>query len=427
VAVVFGSASTGLAPATRTNSAVPVPTGVASGDLIVIAYYQEVLTAPTAPAGFTEITTFSPALTDAAEAWEVRVYYKFATGADSGTYTVTHSSRFTAAVAARYTGGPTNIEVLGSAVSTTGTVTINGTTTQAAEVVIGVVGNFTSATSLGTLSSTPAGTKRSDQGNVVIFDGTQASAGSVTSGALVWSPGADQPRGALLGVYTNPATSPVPDSIVSGAVVPSPALSTTLTATPNSLPTGAVVPSPSVSSVLVATPASIASGAVVPAPTVGNVLAVVPTSIPSGEVVPGPAASLGPPSQILAPASIVSGEVVPDASAMYLLQFSTPDAIGSGESVPPLAVTVQQPTTVFIPPITQRRVPLDGNGALVALMNFGLAVYRIDGQWFEAEFPPPSAWELADLFFEGGHMHSVDDATAALLNAAGYETSEVFL
>lgn len=96
----------------------------------------------------------------------------------------------------------------------------------------------------------------------------------------------------------------------------------------------------------------------------------------------------------------------------------------SGLTVTSVAV---MPEIQFQPPYTQRRVPLDGDSALTALMNFGLAVYRIGGQWFEAEYPPPSAFVEADLFFEGGHVHVVDADTAAILNAAGYETTEVFL
>jgi hypothetical protein len=105
--------------------------------------------------------------------------------------------------------------------------------------------------------------------------------------------------------------------------------------------------------------------------------------------------------------------------------FDTLPLSGSGLLALDGVAFVRTPQLVFIPPFKQRRVPLGNGTALAALLNYGLAVYRIDGQWYESEFPPPSAFELADLFFPGGHIIPVDAATAAILNAAGYETQEV--
>lgn len=73
----------------------------------------------------------------------------------------------------------------------------------------------------------------------------------------------------------------------------------------------------------------------------------------------------------------------------------------------------------FTPPFTVRTFPMDG--ALRAQLQFGLAVLRIDGAWVETEFPTEEQVAAADLYYEGGRLHTVDDASAAVLTAAGYE------
>lgn len=73
----------------------------------------------------------------------------------------------------------------------------------------------------------------------------------------------------------------------------------------------------------------------------------------------------------------------------------------------------------FTPPYTVRTFPMDG--ALRGQLQFGLAVLRIDGAWVETEFPTEQQVLGSDLYFPGGYVHTVDDATAAVLTAAGYE------
>lgn len=120
----------------------------------------------------------------------------------------------------------------------------------------------------------------------------------------------------------------------------------------------------------------------------------------------------------------LSGDGTLSATAQITLQTAGADFTGDG-ALSAEAIPIAQ-LRFFYPPYVQRRVPLAADSALVALMNFGLAVYRVNGQWFESEYPPPSAFTDADLFFEGGHEHLVDADTAALLNAAGYDIIEVF-
>lgn len=309
-----------------------------------------------------------------------------------------------------------------TAFGSSGTPSVAVTGTSAANMVVDVL-------TMGSGSSTSNKTlrwSRNGNGNSAGGNGAQSTAAS-TAGTVTMSynSGVDAWGVVAVEVKAAPVT---PDPIASGAVVPNPTISTTVTASPSSVASGAVVPSPVVSTAITLSPSAIATGEAVPSPAVAYVTVVVPTSITSGQVVPSVGVSYGPPTQILAPVSITSGQVVPSINGvLYLLQEVTATSVPTGESVGQPSVTVQQPTTVFIGPVVQRRVPIDGMGSLAPLMNFGLAVFRIDGQWYESEFPPPAAFEEADLFFPGGHINPVDDDTAAILIAAGYETSEVFL
>lgn len=118
---VFQTAGAGLTGVSRTNSPFPVPSGVVAGDIVLVHLYVEALAAAiTPPTGFSEIT-FTPAPGGFGTAgWDSmqRVYWKRATGADTGTYTFAHPSVWTSGAATRYSGcvaTGTPVEVLGSA------------------------------------------------------------------------------------------------------------------------------------------------------------------------------------------------------------------------------------------------------------------------------------------------------------------------
>jgi hypothetical protein len=102
VTATFGALGTALTGATRTNSVIPVPSGVIAGQVVLVHLYIESTTTVTPPSGFTEIA-FAPAVFTTGTVQGQRVYWKRATGADSGTYTFTHASAYTYAVAARDT------------------------------------------------------------------------------------------------------------------------------------------------------------------------------------------------------------------------------------------------------------------------------------------------------------------------------------
>lgn len=76
------------------------------------------------------------------------------------------------------------------------------------------------------------------------------------------------------------------------------------------------------------------------------------------------------------------------------------------------------PAYTFTPPFVQRRVPVIP--PVNALMNFGLAVLRIDGQWVEAEYPSEQQIDAADYYFPGGRENPVSHDAAAALVQGGY-------
>lgn len=184
MAVAFGSAGTFLTYAARTNSAIAVPSGVAANDIVLLYLYRDT-TDPgtvTPPTGFTQLT-FSPAPSLSSPYMVAAVYWKRASGADTGSYTFTHASTSTQGIALRFTGGKvsgTPVEVLGSAVNAASSATapaVSGTTSSANEML--VYNPFVYASSTWT---TPTGFTDAYNGNGQ-YNGykIQASAGSTGS------------------------------------------------------------------------------------------------------------------------------------------------------------------------------------------------------------------------------------------------------
>lgn len=104
--VTFGSVGTFLTYASRTNSPLVVPVGVAAGDVLVAYLYADDSNPTITPAtGFTEIT-FSTVPNTFASSPQlgVHVYWKRASGADTGTYTFNHAAAKTQGQVVRYRG-----------------------------------------------------------------------------------------------------------------------------------------------------------------------------------------------------------------------------------------------------------------------------------------------------------------------------------
>lgn len=75
-------------------------------------------------------------------------------------------------------------------------------------------------------------------------------------------------------------------------------------------------------------------------------------------------------------------------------------------------------TYFFRTPIIQRRMPVIP--PLTALINYSVAVLRINGEWVETEWPTEEQIDAADYYFPGGRENIVDGTTALVLQAAGY-------
>jgi len=104
-APAFATAGT-FVGAASSPCAVPVPSGVGVGDIVLAFIYCQPSKTVTPPAGFTEAPN-SPGQNTATSAFDWHVYWKRATAADSGTYSFTTSGgapTWFAGVALRYTG-----------------------------------------------------------------------------------------------------------------------------------------------------------------------------------------------------------------------------------------------------------------------------------------------------------------------------------
>jgi hypothetical protein len=105
-APAFGSAGTRLTGGTSSTANVAVPSGVASGDIIVAYLFgQDATRTCTGPDGSWSHAPNSPVTMATGGAHRLHVMWRRATGADSGTYTFTFStSDWREGVAVRYTG-----------------------------------------------------------------------------------------------------------------------------------------------------------------------------------------------------------------------------------------------------------------------------------------------------------------------------------
>lgn len=201
---VFGAVGTGLTGAGSTTANVPVPSGVASGHIIVVAFYVETTQTVTAPSGFTQCAN-SPAVVTGASAHDLRVFWKRATGADSGTYafTIAAGVAWRVAIAMRVTGciatgDPWDVttSAIKTANTTGATPAVSVTTTGANRLLVWIASSFVTNT-----CTPPSGmTERadySDQAALDIATLAQASAGS--SGSLTGTFSSNTASGAWLG------------------------------------------------------------------------------------------------------------------------------------------------------------------------------------------------------------------------------------
>lgn len=258
-APTFGTAGTFLNGATSTSAAVPVPSGVAADDIVLIHLHIGSATAPTVlPSGFAEVVPTGTQFTTGTVGG-IRCYWKRATGADSGTYDFTFGSSVNkSGVATRYpgciatgtpydagTGGPV-VAVRSSAGSTTPAVSL--TTLDVDRLIVWAgeaegLGAWTPPTgytervdttrdlSIATVAKATAGTTGSVTGTSTAsaFQGAfllallpvppaqTINASTVAAPAAPFQPALDQTSRIFPGTVAAPATPPQP-LVVPGAV-----------------------------------------------------------------------------------------------------------------------------------------------------------------------------------------------------------------
>lgn len=80
---------------------------------------------------------------------------------------------------------------------------------------------------------------------------------------------------------------------------------------------------------------------------------------------------------------------------------------------------------LFVPPVVDQG-PMGGGWLFWRYTRKqGITVYRIDGQWYEEQYPWQDDLDSADLVYLGGHEYYVTESEKNALEAAGYTVSAV--
>jgi hypothetical protein len=215
-APAFGAAGTYRTGASEAAVTIPVPASVASGDVIYAVIYKEnTATVTGLPAGFAECAD-SPVVVTGTQPHNLHVFWKRATGADTGTYDFTWTgATYREAVAISVTGAiasgdPT--DVTASAIRTTtasgATPSVSDTSTGPDELVVWVASNFNGGT-----WSPPGITERVDAGaDLTIATTVKTTAGTIGPYSGVCSSGGSSAAWliAVKGTTVSGATSQPP-------------------------------------------------------------------------------------------------------------------------------------------------------------------------------------------------------------------------
>lgn len=208
--------STVLVPAgSRTSVAIPVPAGVASGDIVVVGVYKENTATITAPSGFTLKASDT---TNAATQGALWVYWKRLTAADTGTYSFSwtgasyaggHAAAGRGAVA---TGDP----FVGAAIVRTSNNSGNSVAETVASVLNGLGISFVTSWATATRTWTaPSGWTREEQ-TVNQATGIKTSMSATTTGTVTWVGNGNDYYQMFLGVLAPPVTGPVVSAVIGG-------------------------------------------------------------------------------------------------------------------------------------------------------------------------------------------------------------------
>ena len=80
---------------------------------------------------------------------------------------------------------------------------------------------------------------------------------------------------------------------------------------------------------------------------------------------------------------------------------------------------------LFVPP-TEDQGPAGGHWLFWRYnLKRGITVYKIDGQWYEEQYPSQDDLDIADVYYLGGHEYTVTEAEKNDLEDAGYEVFTV--
>lgn len=212
----FGSIGTALS-GTGTTCLVPVPSGVASGDLILAAIFvgDTTTTVGTPGVEWSEVGS-SPVSNATGQAFRLRIFQKYATGADSGTYAFTLSgSASRNAFAVRYTGGapssPFDFTNSASSLEFSGppapAPAVSGTVSAANELEVYIGVSWVSSTPTAPSGFTVRGTPITTNGTMFIAD-----KGNPATGATGSIAGSYSATTAALGAWIGALLPPPPPS-----------------------------------------------------------------------------------------------------------------------------------------------------------------------------------------------------------------------
>lgn len=339
-APVFGAVGTALSGTSTTSAAVPVPSGVTAGQIIIVDLYLEANRTITPPAGFTQIGS----TTATAIQWHSS-YWKRATASDTGTYTFTWTTAtYRIGFAHRYTGAIASgnpIDVFNAAFRSTQSnisPAVSVTTTGIDRLLIWTATCYSAAA-----WTPPSGyTERLDNANeVTLATRTQAAAGS--SGSITGTGPTNMMTARLIALLPGSTDQTVTATgIASAEAVGSPFLvpgGVELVVAPG-IESAEVVGQPRIDHVIkvegIASDEAIGS----PVVTIGDVIA--PPGIPSAQAFGTPTLTAGPVT--VTAGGIATAQAVGTPSVVMVI---APATIPSGQAIgSPVLTTGPVTTTV---------------------------------------------------------------------------------
>ncbi len=283
-----------LAGDAQNTAPIPVPSGVVSGNLILIGLYLEGTPGTiTPPAGFTLKTTVNCS----GSALHLQsIYYKFASGSDTGTYTFsTANVVWREGWSARVTGSLPSGDPFGATINTATSNSVGSQ--QATPAVATLTPNTDNSLIIFSGTNTNAGgwtpptgfTENSDGGRAItlasLAQTTAAATGSVTATAV----NADVGRTGLVGYLPSPVSA---TTVAAIAAVPAPTIRLSVTHSAVTVAAVAAVPAPTVVTPTVS-PATVVATVAVPAPTLSTGSRVSALTVAAVAVVPAPTISAG--------------------------------------------------------------------------------------------------------------------------------------